>query len=49
VGDGKAENEVTRYMKSIGMATLMNAGFNYRKTFVLLGYNVGQVVVVLQP
>ena len=42
VGDGKTENEVTRFMKSIGMATLMHAGFNYRKALVLLGYNVGQ-------
>ena len=42
VGDGKTENEVTRYMKSMGMATLMNAGFNYRKALVLLGYSVGQ-------
>lgn len=42
VGDGKTENEVTRYMKTLGMATLMHAGFNYRKALVLLGYNVGQ-------
>ena len=42
VGDGKSENEVTRYMKTLGMATLMHAGFNYRKALVLLGYNVGQ-------
>ena len=42
VGDGKTENEVTRFMKSMGMATLMHAGFNYRKALVLLGYNVGQ-------
>ena len=39
---GKTENEVTRFMKGLGMATLMHAGFNYRKALVLLGYNVGQ-------
>ena len=42
VGDGKTENEVARFMKAIGMATLMHAGFNYRKALVLLGYAVGQ-------
>jgi hypothetical protein len=42
VGDGKTENEVTRYMKTLGMATLMHAGFNFRKALVLLGYTVGQ-------
>jgi len=40
--NGKTENEVTRYMKSLGMASLMHAGFNYRKALVLLGYSVGQ-------
>lgn len=42
VGDGKTENEVTRFMKSLGMASLMNAGFNYRNALVLLGYTTGQ-------
>ena len=42
VGDGKSENEVTRYMKTLGMATLMNAGFNFRRALVLLGHTVGQ-------
>jgi hypothetical protein len=42
VGQGKTENEVVRYMKSIGMTTLTNAGFNFRKMLVLLGYTVGQ-------
>ena len=40
--EGKTENEVTRFMKSLGMATLMRAGFNYRKALVLLGSSVGQ-------
>ena len=40
--DGKTENEVTRFMKTLGMATLMHAGFNYRKALVLLGFSVGQ-------
>ena len=42
VGQGKTENEVVRYMKSIGMDALTNAGFNFRKMLVLLGYTVGQ-------
>ena len=29
-------------MKTLGMATLMNAGFNLRRALVLLGYTVGQ-------
>ena len=42
VGQGKTENEVVRYMKSIGMDVLTNAGFNFRKMLVLLGFTVGQ-------
>ena len=41
MGDGKTENEVTRYMKSLGMATLTNAGFNYRNMGALLGFSTG--------
>jgi len=42
VGEGKTENEVVRYMKSIGMDVLTHAGFNFRKMLVLLGFTVGQ-------
>ena len=42
VGQGKTENEVVRYMKSIGMDVLTNAKFNFRKMLVLLGFTVGQ-------
>ena len=42
IGEGKTENQVVRYMKSIGMDALTNAGFNFRKMLVLLGYTVGQ-------
>jgi hypothetical protein len=42
VGQGKTENDVVRYMKSIGMTTLTNAGFNFRKMLVLLGFTVGE-------
>jgi hypothetical protein len=41
VGDGKSENEVVRYMKSLGMDTLTNAGFNYRNMLTLLGFSTG--------
>jgi Integrase core domain len=41
VGDGKTENEVVRYMKSLGMAALTNAGFNYRNMLALLGFSTG--------
>ena len=42
VAQGKTENEVVRFMKSIGMDALTNAGFNFRKMLVLLGFTVGQ-------
>ena len=42
MGQGKTENDVVRYMKSIGMTTLTNAGFNFRKMLVLLGFTVGE-------
>jgi len=41
VGDGKTENEVTRYMKSLGMDNLTHAGFNYRNMLSLLGFSTG--------
>ena len=41
VGDGKTENAVVRYMKSLGMDTLTNAGFNYRNMLTLLGFSTG--------
>jgi hypothetical protein len=42
VGDGKTENEVTRYMKSLGMDQLKNAGFNFRNMLQLLGFSTGE-------
>ena len=39
---GKTENEVVRYMKSLGMEQLTNAGFRFRGMLVLLGYTVGE-------
>ena len=42
VGDGKTENEVVRYMKSLGMDQLTNAGFNFRNTLKLLDFSTGE-------
>ena len=42
VGDGKTENEVVRYMKSLGMDQLTNAGFNFRNMLKLLGFSTGE-------
>ena len=42
VGDGKTENEVVRYMKSLGMDQLTNAGFNFRSMLKLLGFSTGE-------
>jgi hypothetical protein len=39
--EGKTENEVVRYMKSIGMDALTNAGFNFRNMLALLGFFTG--------
>ena len=41
VGDGKTENEVVRYMKSLDMDQLKNAGFNFRNMLKLLGFSIG--------
>ena len=41
VGDGKTENQVTRFMKSIDMDRLTNAGFNFRNMLALLGFSTG--------
>ena len=41
VGDGKTENEVVRYMKSLDMDQLKNAGFNFRNMLKLLGFSTG--------
>ena len=41
VGDGKTENEVVRFMKTLGMDVLMNAGFNFRNALQLLGFTTG--------
>jgi hypothetical protein len=38
---GKTENEVVRYMKSIGMDVITNAGFNFRSMLILLGFSTG--------
>jgi hypothetical protein len=42
VGDGRSENEVVRYMKTLGMDQLTNAGFNYRSMLKLLGFSTGE-------
>ena len=42
VGDGKTENEVVRYMKTLGMDQLTNAGFNFRNMLKLLGFSTGE-------
>ena len=42
VGDGKTENEVVRYMKTLGMGQLTNAGFNFRSMLKLLGFSTGE-------
>jgi hypothetical protein len=42
VGDGKTENEVVRYMKSLDMDQLKNAGFNFRNMLKLLGFSTGE-------
>jgi hypothetical protein len=39
---GKTENEVVRYMKSLGMEALTNAGFRYRSMLTLLGFSTGE-------
>jgi len=41
VGAGKTENEVVRYMKTLGMDQLTNAGFNFRNMLKLLGFSTG--------
>ena len=41
VGEGKTENEVVRFMKTLGMDVLMNAGFNFRNALQLLGFTTG--------
>ena len=42
VGAGKTENEVVRYMKTLGMDQLTNAGFNFRNMLKLLGFSTGE-------
>ncbi|MBM3300223.1 MAG: transposase family protein [Deltaproteobacteria bacterium] len=42
VGAGKTENEVVRYMKTLGMDQLTNAGFNFRSMLKLLGFSTGE-------
>ena len=42
VGDGKTENEVVRYMKTLGMGQLTHAGFNFRNMLKLLGFSTGE-------
>jgi hypothetical protein len=41
-GEGKPEIEVVNYMRSLGMDTLTNAGFNYRDMLKLLGFSTGE-------
>jgi hypothetical protein len=42
VGNGRSENEVVRYMKTLGMDQLTNAGFNFRNMLKLLGFSTGE-------
>ena len=49
VGAGKWEFEVAAHMKTLGMATLMTSGLNYRKALVLLGFAVNDKGRVTTP
>ena len=49
VGAGKWEFEVAAHMKTLGMATLMTNGLNYRKALVLLGFAVNDKGRVTTP
>ena len=49
VGDGKWEFEVAAHMKTLDMAPLMKNGLNYRKSLLLLGFDVSDKGRVTKP
>jgi hypothetical protein len=42
VGSGKWEYQMAEKMKALGMAELMKNGLNYRKSLLLLGFQIGE-------